>query len=331
MLRPILAVALWLTSACAARTGAVTHFAERYGLSLLEAEAIVGEFDQAQTRIALRAESGEATSVGDAAVILESDDASRFAGAIRHLAGLESITARALAAQIELAWGESQLMTAELLERAAAVIRAKERTLESFVARGRASDAERVTLTSTHTTLDRLERVVHALQRLAQEHFQTGKELTLAVIAEAPNDPRGYRAAADYFHIVGDWASFDAMIAKIDIAAPHNARVLFLRGMEALDRDAAPGEALRLFRKAVDEDPGFARAQAQVVMLQRSLSDVRRELEKLERINPGHQLAVLAGPWLVSAEADAIAMRTRVANARRRSVVATDDDPYVPF
>lgn len=330
MLRSLTLFSFVLASACAARTPAVVGYAERYGMSLLEAEAIVAEFDQAQvqneTRATLAAEPGEPTSIADAAVILEADDARRFAGAIRFLSHEDSLDARALSAQIEIAWGESQLMTAELLERAASIIRTKERMLETLVAHGRASDADQTLLTSTHTTLERIDRVVHALHRLAQEHYREGKELTTAIIAEAPADPRGYRAAADYYHAVGDWEAFATTIAKVDVAAPHNARVLFLRGMEALDRDGRVAEATELFRRAVEESPGFTRAQAQVVMMQRSLTTARHELDKLAAMQPAHYLVVLAAPWLARAETDAIAMRTRLDGLRRRSTLATKED-----
>ena len=131
--------------------------------------------------------------------------------------------------------------------------------------------------------------------RVAAEHVATGAQIAQQVIAAHPDSYLGYRVAADYYALRAEWALFDAMILKIEETRPESNRLLFLRGTAAMRREQDRGKASSYFQKAVERDPKFARAQAHLMIVQISAADTFEQYERLEKINPRHQIVRWAG------------------------------------
>ena len=260
----------------------------RPGMSLEEAQAIVTEFEANHLRLDPNSPLHDPHSLADVLEILKSDELDLFPAGVAFASKQEGPIAKALTAQIELAWGEAELTLAETFSLIAAT---RERTLRDAEPAG----------TATHDARARIDTdraVAEALTRLAAEHSATGGRQAREVIQAAPADYQGYRVAADYYRMRERWNEFDATLARIAELNPDSNGLVFLRGVSALDREGDGPKADRYFRQALEKDPKFVRAQVYLLRSQRGLAAKYAEYRKLKALNPHHQLVVWTGPAL---------------------------------
>jgi len=233
---------------------------------------------------------GTPKSLEDVLEVLRRDQQEFFPGALAFAATQEGPKALALRAQIELAWGESELILEQMLTRTATRLREDLSRLEVKRRAGGLNPEETAALESLRETLTDLAGVSEALLRVGAEHVSAGATLAQQVIAAAPDDYQGYRVAADYFRVRGEWDRFDEMMAKLDATNPRSNGGLFLRGVEALQRKHDTATAELYFLQALEKDPKFARAQAQVALARAGRPEAQLELKRLADISPHHQL-----------------------------------------
>lgn len=264
----------------------------RAGLSFEEAKAIVADFEARQLKQRAASPLREPKSLDDVLEILKLDDMTFFAAGVKFALEQDGVGARALAAQTELAWGDAQLAVGRLMNELAARLETVARTAEQK------NDPSAVIV---RDQLRATRGVAEALARLASEHFAAGRKLARDVIDAAPRDYQGYRVAADYYRLREEWSEFDAMVGKLAELNPESNGLGFLRGVAALERDGDAAKAQALLRTALEKDPKFVRAQAQLVRTQPTLRDAYMEFRKLKELSPNHQLVVWAGEYMETA------------------------------
>jgi tetratricopeptide (TPR) repeat protein len=245
-------------------------------LSPSEASGIVEAFRLQQERKASGEKNLEVSSLDAVTEVLKRDDMNQFEDAVDYVETLSTPEAKALRAQIELAWGDAQNILAELLERTSADLAADKQP-------GGASPAD-------------LAQVVAALRALAATHLDEGGKVAQEVIKTAPKNYQGYRVAADFYRLQGDWKKFDEMKKKIESTNAKSNGLVFLRGMEQLERYKKPEEAAKLFHQALKTDPQFTRAQAMLVLLPQSSGETYKEYKALEALSPYHLIVLWVGP-----------------------------------
>jgi predicted Zn-dependent protease len=138
---------------------------------------------------------------------------------------------------------------------------------------------------------------------VAAEHVAKGAVLARRLIASAPDDYVGYRLAADYYRMRGNWSQFDEMLKKLETKNPTSNGLVFLRAMDEIQRAGRTASGQELLRQALQKDPKFVRAQSELVMAAGSLDERVKELKALEKLNPRHQLVLWVGPVLDAAYA----------------------------
>jgi tetratricopeptide (TPR) repeat protein len=282
--------------ACAGNQSAVGNSVARHGLSVAEANQIIGAFETAREQGAAIA-TVEVKSLDDVLTVLKSDNLDNFPAAVKFLEAQKGNEALALHSQIELAWGEAQQILAELLLRAQQNLVRQRQKLEAKEVSGSGLKQDEIQeLEALKKTLGQIDDVVLSLERVAKEHFQVGGKLARELIEIAPSDYHGYRVIADYYHLIGDWESFDQAVAKLEQTNPSSIGLLFARGMEQLDRFGDRTKAAGFFTKALERDPDFMRAEVQLLLLQSEIPDAYRQYQALMKKSPQHQIVRWAGP-----------------------------------
>jgi hypothetical protein len=269
--------------------------ARRVGISLREATALVAAFESKQ--VPPQKKIPTPTSLDEARAVLKSDRIDAFPDAVQWLAGQPGHDALALKAQILLAWGEAELTVAEVLGDTADRLDEGVRSLQvkkSTPDIQHKLEAERARVQLYRDTDE-------ALRMLAAEHVAMGVEEAQKAIKEKPDDYVGYRIAADAHRLRDEWREFSEMVAKVEATNPDSNGLVFLRGVAAQFRDNDPSEAVKLFKQALEKDPAFVRAQAQIVLVTTSIFEQAKELKKLKEIAPDHQIVRWAGPGIEEA------------------------------
>ncbi len=302
--------------ACAANQSAVGNSVSRHGLTLAEANRIVAAFNEARTT-----DTSTVTpkSIDDVIAILKSDNVDNFPPAVAFLEGQESPQALALRAQLELAWGDAQEILAELLSRSALSLTKERQKLDTKQISGSGlKEDELAQLNQLDKTLGEIDQVAISLDKLAHTHYDNGGKLAREVIAKSPSDYHGYRVIADYYHLIGDWESFDKAVAKLEETNPTSVGLLFVRGMEQLDRYGETGKAIGFFRKAVERDPDFMRAEVQLLLVQKDIPDAYRQYQVLMKRSPNHQIVRWAGVVITRSYQTWVAQLRRTEEFNRR-------------
>lgn len=295
-----------VVTGCAGTQPAVVRAVDAAELTVDQAHQIIAAYEQ---RRAIRVQANaddplrDPKSLDDVLEVLRRDQISLFPEAVKFATTQSGPQPLALRAQIELAWGEAQLILAELLQRASGDLRAQAGRLEVKKHADALGPADAKRLTELRVTLAELRDIEQALTRAGGGHINQGATLARLVIDQAPNDYHGYRVAADYYRLRDDWAGFDEMVKKIEAANPDSNGLVFLRGMEALHRHNDPARAEQHFKQALERDPKFARAQVQLLLAQRDTTGAFAALQKLKEINPHHQIVAWAGPAIEEAHA----------------------------
>lgn len=263
------------------------------GMTLEEADGIVSRFVARHGQPDPEEPLLHPKSLDEVLEILGRDQLDLFAAGAAFAASQAGLRAKALHAQIELSWGDACMVLADILRENAARARPQKHKLEQRAAE--LGEAEKAELAERREMIEEGVKTARALMTIADTHFETGSQLAQEVIAANPDDYAGYRVAADYYRLGQDWEKFAAMVEKIEAAKPKSIGLTFLRGVAAADRDNDRQEAARLLREALAGDPGFTRAQAMLVVWAGSVGDMFAEYEKLEALNPKHQIVVWAG------------------------------------
>lgn len=266
--------------------------ARTVGLSLHEATALVLSFEQKQVPPGKR--PAAPTSLEECLAVLKSDRLDLFPDAIKFLEAQSTPEATALRAQLRLAWGEAELTVAEVLASLADRLDERVRALQVR----KLAAADRAALEADQARLNLYRDTDQALRLLAAEHVAIGMDDAQKVIADKPDDYVGYRVAADAHRLRSEWREFSAMVVKVEESNPDSNGLVFLRGVAAQMRDGDAVEASKLYRQALERDPQFVRAQAQLVLVQTNIFEQKKELEKLRAMAPDHQIVRWAGPGI---------------------------------
>jgi tetratricopeptide (TPR) repeat protein len=270
-------------------------------LTLREAAVLVADFETRQAAESRDDPLNDPRSLDDVVEILKRDQLDLFKAGVRYAAEQEGPKAAALRAQIELAWGEAQLLLADVFLDTSGQLRRAVRALEVRVASGDSREGELSRLAELEDIVAKNDALAEALTLQAAEHVGIGIRLAKAIIATHPTDYLGYRVAADYYRLREDWADFDRMVARIEETNPDSNGLVFLRATSALRRDGDPRAAATLFRQALEKDPKFTRAQALLVTSRGSVRETYTEYQRLRALNPQHQIVIWAGEAITAA------------------------------
>lgn len=265
------------------------------GLTLEEAKAVVAEFEANSDTVAPDDPLLQPKTLDDVLEILKRDQMALFGAGVAFTTGMDDAKARALHAQIELAWGDANVVLADILWENAARLRHTKRRLDVKAATGGLAATDQKMLDLTKVLIEKETSIAAALMRVAAVHFATGSEVARKVIESMPEDYVGYRVAADFYRLSQDWERFAGMVSKIEATNPESNGLAFLRGVAAADRDSDRKKAAEYLRTALARDPKFTRAQAQLVLWAGSVAEQHQALVKLEALNPNHQIVVWAG------------------------------------
>jgi hypothetical protein len=255
-------------SGCAL-TPAAMRVADAAALTDRDAERILAAYRNP----AAPDESRAPRSLADVKAALHRDRIAEFAAAYRYTVDHHTEPgAPALGARLQLAWGEDQWTLAAILAHEL----------------GGASDRARAEIGGVRA----------ALLREGDAHITEGMRLARELIARAPADYAGHRAAADYYRIVGDWRRFDNEMVRIERLSQSSSGYPLLGGEEQLARYHDRVHAEEFFRLALARDPTLARAAVGRLLSRRSIRSAYDDYRKLQAISPDHQLVVWLGPLI---------------------------------
>lgn len=238
-------------------------------------------------------------SASDALSILRSDNIGLFPRGVelaKRQGGMEGAT---LEAQVEIAWGESQVVLSKFLGRVLEQLRPRLVALEVKYEAEALTARESRELIDLRKTFDEYGSLVESLVITANDHYLRGADVARRIIRDYPEAYQGYRVLADYYRITQDWTKFDEMVAKIEARNPDSVGLLFLRGVEARDRKGDDNQAKSYLEQALWRDQLFVRARVHLLLTQSSDEGVDRQYELLRRASPYHQI-VLWGPSLMA-------------------------------
>jgi len=239
-------------------------------------------------------------TLADVDAILHLDQIDLFQGAVDFASKQPGPDALALRAQIEIAHSEAQLVVAEVIAESADGLEVVTRTLRFRAESGKTSDEEKAKRAELEATFHEAREVAWALRELAAEHARNGATVAQMIMASKEKSYRGYRVAADYHRLRGDWDDFAEDINYLARENPTSNGLLFLKGIAA-QAEGETDTAVKLFRNALQRDAKFVRAQAHIVLLQTNPEHAHTELAKLAELNPHHQLITYAGPFIEEA------------------------------
>ncbi|MBI5529836.1 MAG: hypothetical protein HY897_26225 [Deltaproteobacteria bacterium] len=281
------------------------------GPSMEEAKHIVASFETKQAEKTATEPLRTPKSLDDVLDILRKDQVDLFGPGIDFAAKSAEVRALTLRAQIELAWGEAQLILAETFMGATKHLRGQLSAMEVKEASGGLDDVEKDKLNELRKYIGQTTATAEALSKLAAEHVAAGAKLSREVIEKKPSEYYGYRVAADFYRLRQDWGKFDEMVKKIEETNPNSNGLVFLQGVSAAQREGNIPKAIDFFKKALERDAKFVRAQVQIFLLQSSIPDLYAEYSKLKLLNPNHQIVVWAGDYIERAHEQFKAQRER--------------------
>jgi len=270
-------------------------------MSVTEAKDIAADFESRQAAKADATALRAPKSLDEVIDILKLDQIDLFPAAAAFAAKQEGVKALALGAQVQLSWAESQILLSDAFYYLSRQFRNDLRTLEAKAATGDLNSADKETLSKLRGDVGMVNKYADALFLLAAEHAAEGAKLARLVIEKNPDDYHGYRAAADFYRMRQDWANFDEMVKKIEAIAPDNYGLLYLKGIAAAEREGNRDKAIEIFKKVLQKEPKFVRAQAQIYVLQDSIVGFYKEYVDLKKLNPNHQLVIWTGKFIENA------------------------------
>jgi hypothetical protein len=259
---------------------------------------VVAEFEQQIAAADADDPLNHPASVDDVLEILKRDQMDLFPAGVAFAAQSTDPKAKVLQSQIELAWGEAQLVLSNLFVKIAADRRIGASRLDAREATGVFTETQKQRLADLHASIRRESALADALARTAAGHIARGAEEAKDIVAAAPSDYTGYRLMGDYYRMRGDWADFDAMVAKVDATNPGSNGLMFLRAMSQIEREGRVADGQELLRLTLATDPKFVRAQAELVLTAQTPEERYAALLDLEKRNPRHQIVTWLGPGI---------------------------------
>jgi tetratricopeptide (TPR) repeat protein len=229
------------------------------------------------------------STLQDVEQILKLDQVALFRQGVELARSLDGVEARALEAQIELAWGESYLALLQVM------LRLNEQLEQELATLSQRADIDTGPRDELRRAVRRSERLAEAFELLSIEHSTLGAARANALITKYPSSYLGYRVAADFYRMVRDWRRFAQMVSKIEQLNPASNGLVFLRGTAASLQHGDSAAAATWFRRALDNDPQFVRAQVHLLLLQKDIESTYAEFQALKQLNPSHQIVHWAG------------------------------------
>ncbi len=265
----------------------------------MQANEIVAAFE-AQQALASKPLPAPTTSE-EALALLKSDRLDAFAAVVAFIdarAGAKRDDATvyadiSLTAQVQLAWGEAELMVAEILARNATALEA------SVLVREHAGATD-VALATDRALVADWRRTDEALRLLAVDHVATGARNADGAVGLRPDDYMGYRVAADAARLTNRWSRFEEFVARVEAVQPDSNGLRFLRGVQAWSQQSDAEVAVFQLRDAVDHDPDFIRALAWIVVVSPRGAAQQAALRDLAAASPDHQIVRWAGPGILA-------------------------------
>jgi len=240
-------------------------------------------------------------NVDDLEQILRRDQLDLFAPGIETAENLADPRSRALQGQMELAWGEAQMVLADLLNDLSIRLRVNARPLELRSETGSLAAEDRAKLELWRKKAAENSSLASALSVTGMEHLWEGARVAEGFIDSAPGNYLGWRLAADFHRLRRMWVLFDEAVKELEKTNPQSNGLLFLRGVEAMDRYGDLSKARELLLKAIDRDPKFVRARVQLLLSHPFIGEAWEDYEHLRRANEHHQVVVFAEPLLMEA------------------------------
>jgi len=306
-LRLLACLALGSTLGCAPKPVVKGPVAPTHVMTVAEAQTIV---DGERTKAGLPAsEPAAPQSLPEVLTIMNFDQSERFAKTRDYLATLSGVDALVVRAALELLWAEGQVTVAALARE-----RAKQADAEAALLTDRLKALPNDTALPAQLEAQKREaarerQLRDALETLAEPHYEAGLTLALEVVRRNPERADGHAVLANVYRLKREWVEFETHMQKAQASEAERVGVLYARAME---RDARLGDRVGA-RKALEallaEHPGFARGQAQLVLLQDDSEGRHAALQKLIAINPQHALALLEGPAIEAEYQTAQALR----------------------
>jgi len=296
-------------------------------LRIDEARAIVADLEKRQAAASPDDPLRNPRGVDDILEILRRDQIDLFGAGVALAKRLSDPQATALQGQIELAWGEALLIVGELLDDVGVRMREAARPLQQRQAAGGLDQAGADRLSYLKEKERSAERLSGALGLVGMQHLWAGASLAQSVMEEHPDSYMGYRLAADFHRLRGDWGVFDELMSKIEKLNPESNGLVFLKGVAALNRDGDVEAARAKFRQSLERDGKFVRAQVYLYLASPLIADAFDELLRLRQMNANHQLVVWALPAVADAFDQGVITRKTPGRAAPSAVPATPSAP----
>ena len=288
-------IMILFNSSCSNKTKIVYVYKNKVGMSLEEAKNNISQLEKDLQLVLKDNPLNNPQSLDDILAILKSDNIGLFKNAVAFASKHNSERALSLQAQIELAWGEAQLILSELLINITRELSASIRALEIEEFNDNLSKNRIEYLNSIRELIYETEEVADAFVKIASEHVAKGSILSKSFLDKYPDSYLGYRVAADYYRLREDWKSFYEMVNKIKEKNPDSNGLRFVLGAaeKQLNKDIL--KAKNYFEKALEKDSKFTRARVHLLIIQRSILKIHEQYTKLKEISPEHQIVIWAG------------------------------------
>lgn len=290
----LLALCLGLSAGCAGSSGAAEYpNEESTDVDPKEARKVVEAYIEKYQLGARSAAAPAPTSMGAVRDIVLGDRISEYDAARSFMAGKQGPEVLSIRALLELseasAYSTAESVLKEMLLRMNAELDQLRRNEE---AGGKVDEAAMKRLkTEIADTRD----VVAALPALADTRLRAGQSLVAEAVRRHPDDPAVMLAQAHLYRLKGQWQMFDRVSAQLEQLQQDSASVLFLRGMEAYERDGDKARCRKFLEAALGEQPKLVRAQATLVLVQDSVAQTYAEMQRLRQLSPDHFLVRIAG------------------------------------
>lgn len=241
-------------------------------------------------------------SVADVRAILRRDTVYLFGAAAAYARSLGTLEGRILEATLELLLGESQLVASQVLTTQAAWVGADLRIARANLAsEGPTPTSDRARMfVQLIRVVEEGNKIADALGIVAPRHVARGAEVTRALRAEAPADPRVAALSAEYHRLRGEWTEFEAAMAIAERADTKSPALCYLRAMASIERSKKHGPGAKMLRECLREHPRFVRAQAALVLVAAHPAGALREIQKLRQMNEDHYVVMLLEPTLAA-------------------------------
>ncbi|MEM6957878.1 MAG: hypothetical protein AAF645_19435 [Myxococcota bacterium] len=300
-LSPLIRLAVPLLVACGASGARPIDPAP--ALTNASAEAITADAEQDLADSTPPSGLDRPQDLDDALAVLRSDRIDLFRAAIERSEAIgESaededtrLRAQTMATQLRLAWGEAEIIVADILQSATTAIEAE----LGRVAPHRGVGQQRARLEQENAQVRAAvvdaKRLSSALRRTGSRRILDNYGNVQRYLDAFPQHYLAHRIAADFYRLVGDWGRFDEQVTTLQDLRPDSTGLKFLQGASAAMRGQR-SDALRFLDQAIDDDRLFTRARVYRLLAQSDLSAIQAELRSLQEAAPHHQIVYWAAP-----------------------------------